>query len=260
MPSGDQAYINTYHGLELYPDHATDSRGNENGIYFLAHLIMLKKKEGSLDNELIASFREIEQNLRAYNKYGKQIKGIHDRGAKESLGSGFIKKTSHDNITGIFTGSILTGSSSHLDVMKFGKKTSFIYDNVKVDSPRLIYRNGKGELDSAIQWHPRDLFFWNWYGKNKRGVFLLYPLFWLMQLIDFITPERNTSSKLLGILRLASVPSSDFFLLKWIVKKMLLRQYGKSYLSKIYNIYFWQRNHPLPKLAKELEDKNIKLF
>lgn len=250
-------WINPKCGLELMPNMSQDKRHNENGILFMSHLIMLKNELGELDKELITTFKAITIDLRAYNLKGEQVDGCYDRGTLESkLGhetGEFVRNVSHDNLTGILTGSIITNSNFHEDIQKFGKANNGLYDNVSLDKPRFLHKNHKDEWTTTAQWHPRDIFFWQYFGGNKK-VFLMWPLYALIQVLDMISPYRNTSGKLLGILRLETTAPISFNMkiLKAICYWILRRQYGADFMPKIFKIYFWQPDHPLPKLAAQL--------
>ena len=251
-------WINYKSGLDLEPDLSQDKRHNENAILFLAHLIMLQSELGSIDPELITAFKAITIDLRAYNLKGEQVDGCYDRGAGESLEgltdpNKFVRNISLDNILGILCGSILTNSEFHKDIQRFGAANNGLYDNVSIDKPRFLHKNHKDEWTTTAQWHPRDIFFWQYFGGNKK-VFLLWPLYALIQILGMFSGYRNTSSKLLGILRLNSTYKKSFGMriLRAICFKILKRQYGADFLPKIYKIYFWQDNHPLPKIAYEL--------
>jgi len=227
----------------------------------MAHLIMLQSEIGSVDVGLIKAFKAITIDLRAYNLKHEQVDGCYDRGAGESLEGlktgKFVRNVSLDNILGILCGSILTDSNFHKDIQRFGAANNGLYDNVSIDKPRFLHKNHKDEWTTTAQWHPRDIFFWQYFGGNKK-VFLLWPLYFIIQILDMISPYRSTSAKLLGILRLNSTYKTSYGirLLRWICFKILKRQYGADFLPKIYKIYFWQDNHPLPKFAYELYKKN----
>jgi len=150
-------WMNYMCGLELHPDLSRDKRHNENGILFLAHLIMLKSELGELSDELKASFKFIVADLRAYNLNGKQIDGCYDRGILESkLGhetGEFVRNVSHDNITGILCGSLIAGYSFHKDIQKFGAANNGLYDNVSIDKPRFLHKNHKDEWTTTLKSH-----------------------------------------------------------------------------------------------------------
>ena len=251
-------YLNPYHGLELYPDHDVNSRGNENGIYFLAHLLMLKSELEDLDSELIVAFKSICLEVRAYNKEGEQVDGIYDRGSGESLKGRIegkhVRAISHDNLSGISCGSIITGAEFHKDIANFGIKRNMRFDNANPEDPRILFKDHKNKLTTSFQFHPRDIFFWLYFGSKAKSVFLLWPIYAAIQILDMISPKRNTSAKLLGILRLNSTYEKSYGIriLRAICFKILKMQYGADFLPKIYKIYFWQENHPLPKLAYKL--------
>lgn len=249
-------WINSKSGLDLMSNMSQDKRHNENAILFMAHLIMLKNELGELDKELITTFKAITLDLRAYNQKDEQVDGCYDRGALESkpeLRKDFVRAISHDNITGILAGSIITNSAFHKDIADFGRANGGLYDNVSVDNPRFLHKNHKNEWTTTAQWHPRDIFFWQYFGGNKK-VFWMWPLFAAIQILDMISGYRNTSAKLLGILRLeTTAPKSlNMKILKIICYWILKRQYGADFLPKIFKIYFWQPDHPLPKLADQL--------
>lgn len=258
-------WINSFHGLELEPDHSEDSRGNENGIYFLAHLLMLKDKLKELDPELINTFKTIVKNIESYDSKGSRTKGCYDRGSNESLRGQkekdyHVRQISHDNITGVFTGSILADLDYHKEIAKFGIDHKMAYDNAQPEKPRLFLIDHKGKYTTSYQIHPRDIFFWLHFSGNKKRVWFLYPIYFLMQIVDMATPIENTSSKLLGILRLETTykKSLTMRLLRYICYEILKAQYGEDFLPKIYKRYFWQEDHPLPKLALAVYNQTVK--
>ena len=252
-------WINPKCGLELEANLSPDKRHNENGILFLSHLLMLKSELNELDDDLINEFRSITRKLRAYNKQSRQVQGCYDRGTLESKlghesgGSIFVRNISHDNITGILTGSLITNSKFHQHIQKFGVRNGGLYDNVSIDKPRFLHKNHKDQWTTTAQWHPRDIFFWQYFGGNRLGVFWMWPIYFIIQMLDMLSPYRNSSAKLLGILRLESTKKSPSIkVLRWICYKILKRQYGADFMPKLYKIYFWQEDHPLPKLADQL--------
>ena len=252
-------WLNPKCGLELNPDLSHNKRHNENGIYFLAHMLMLKKKFGILTEEDTNFFQNTTLDLQAYRSDRTQVRGCYDRGAEESLefirgDVDQIRLISHDNITGVVAGSLITDSRFNYDVALFGAKHLMSYDNQSPEKPRYVFKNVHGNLDTSIQFHPRDVFYWMYFSGHKILKVLasvLMPIFWISSIIDCLTPYRNTSSKLLTILRVESAEKSfSMRVLRWICYKMLKRLYGSNFAHIIYSIYFHQKDHPLPKLLE----------
>jgi hypothetical protein len=173
-------WISMYHGMELDPIARNDWRGNENGILFLSEWLIFKHFNGELTHEDIEDFISIVEGLRTFDKDGKQIEGLYDRGAGESLRfrqegrQDELRTISHDNLTAIACFSKLIGLDYHKDIFWHGLKNMWRFDNAYPEKPRW----------GRIQ-HPRDMIFWSYLGAPwylKWIAILFLPLVVLMQM------------------------------------------------------------------------------
>ena len=259
--SNIQDYINDFHGLELNPGFEKGTRDNENGILFYVHYLLLRFIKGKLSQSDIAQFQIIVENITAYDKDAKKVKGLYDRGAGESLqpNKENIRKISHDNITAISAFSHLMegeGLAYHKDIAQYGLKKLMRYDNRYANSPKWIFKKPNGAKDTSFQWHPRDWFFWL-HGSYKIA-WLFFPIFFIANILTCRTPKEETSGKWLMFVRLeaGSKWSKLMLLNKKICYRMMRKQYGEDFIDQISQIYFWQNSSsPIRSETKGLKIK-----
>lgn len=256
----EEQYINDYHGLELEPGFEAGTRDNENGILFLVEYYILKFMKGELTYSDIAQFQIIVENITAHCDEANKIRGLYDRGAGESLrpDKSSIRKISHDNLTAISAFSRMfekEGLAYHKHIAIHGLKWQMRYDNASPKSPRWIFKKPNGEHGTSFQWHPRDWFFWLTNGGYKFA-WIFFPIFFFANIIACMSPNGETSGKLLMFVRLetGSRWSKLMMFNKKICYAILRRKYGKDFLDKIATIYFGQReDSPIRILARKIE-------
>lgn len=243
-------WINETHGMELTPIASSwEPRGNENGILFLAMWYLLKQHQGTFTSDDAQIAYKIITMLQTYDSINHyEVLGLFDRGTCESAsGSHFYIKPedrrliSHDNITGISRLSNMIKSPHAKEIADHLIKYQTRFDNAYPDSPRF----------SAIQAHPRDLFFWLTNGGNLLG-WLFFPIFFMANIITCF--GNDTSGKQLMVVRLLDQPNLLLRANFWICKKILKSKYGKKWLSSIVDTYYYQReDNPIRTLAKDIE-------
>ena len=261
-------WINNSHGLELEPISSSwQRRGNENGILFLAVLYSLKILKQKLTLEDKHCFKNIVQALHTWKSHSRGIiiPGLYDRGAFESYVDHefFIpaisrRLISHDNLTAISELSAYLELPYAKDIAQYGLKNLFRFDNNCPEKPRWWFRKQNGQLGSSFKFHPRDWFLWlyNAGGKYRALSYFFYSVFFLANVITCCTDYQETSGKQLMFMRLA-IGSKKSWLKQfnfWICKKLMKRKYGKHWLEKIFEIYYYQReDNPIRVLSRGLE-------
>lgn len=250
-------WVNPNHGMELAPDINTGARNNENGVVFYATYIILKYLSGYDVGEDLEQFYHIVDRLQAYNQKGLQIRGIYDRGAKESLeyDREVLRLISHDNLSAISSISGYFNFPYAEDIWNYGKANFMLFDNAYPEKPRVIYKkNHTGKLSTPFKWSPRDWCYWAFNAKSKWW-FLLFLPFFIMNIITCMSPVGETSGKQLVIIRLAlSSKKSKLMWINWIICKSILRAaYGKTWAAKIMGIYYKHPSHPIHQLANALQ-------
>ena len=250
----EEDWINPFHGMELHAGFNPNSRGNENGILFLVEYYILKEVLNSLSiHDTYYVLRGIIDNLRAQNPDGTIIPGLYNRGKGESLTIPADRRRtiSHDNITAISVMSRYFGLEYHKDIGKYLLKNCMRLDNAYPEKPRW----------SRIQ-HPRDCFFWlfNAGGIYKLISYIFFPIFFIANIVTCLSSENGkyspeaASGKLMMFTRLEL--GSRYSLLmrfnRFICYNIMKIRYGKSWISKIANIYYVDPEHPIRLVADSL--------
>jgi hypothetical protein len=223
-------WFNPTHGLELEPDINFGSRNNENGILFYCVYIILLKERRELSVDEINRLVFLLEDLESYDKNGNRIRGLYDRGARESLTIPYDKRRtiSHDNIT-----AISSLSPDHAkDIYKYGLKHFFIYNNCK---PRL-----------RAPMNPSNWSIWSYNGGSKFFWMLFAWIYVINMLISCNKSPKETSSKQLYFVELYNVKESNlFWKLCWkYYKRKMTKQYGEFWLHEIAKIYYQHPEHP----------------
>lgn len=166
----EDLWINPYHGLELHPNFKEGERGNENGILFLVEYYFLKALLGKLKLCDVAQFELIVNALQTYDSSGKQIPGLYDRGAGESLTIPPEKRRtiSRDNLLAIGSFSDYTDLKYADDIYKYGMKNSWRFDNVQPEDPRW----------ARFMWNIPDIFAMCFYAKKTMARIIGYLGLW----------------------------------------------------------------------------------
>lgn len=252
-------WISSYHGMELDPIARPDWRGNENGILFLVYYFYLKDILGTLTDEDIKTYQQIVINLRTYDENSNQIRGLFDRGAKESLNPDkeSIRTISHDNLSAISLFSKMlehSGLAYHKEIADYGREHFWRFDNVYPDKPRW----------SRIQ-HPRDIVFWSYIdGKIWSNFFMWFVI--LNCFISCFSKEKDsqgryvTSGRLLTFLRLYPYKNKLWGRLTWKICTYAVNKRFQNGWLEVFNIYFGNPEHPINLLAKEAYEKKKELF
>lgn len=152
-------WINPFHGLELEPGIIKPNwRGNENGILFLVEYYFLKHLKGELTQQDIDTFRAITERLQAYDLNQKQIPGLYDRGARESITIPPEQRRtiSRDNLLAIGSFSYLCDLKYADDIYKHGMKNLWRFDNCYPEKPRW----------ARFMWNIPDIFAMCYYSKK----------------------------------------------------------------------------------------------
>ena len=254
----NREWISLYHGMELEPIADDSKRFNENGVLFLCQLLLIKSVVEGITEEEKEITNNIILNLRTHQGPDR-LMGLFDRGKDESkdIPKDKLRTISNDNITAIVSISNLLGFSYSRAIAKHGIKNKMIYDNVFPESPRLLYKTNTGQYKSRLQ-HPRDWHYWLYNGKIKVLGTIFYPIFAISNIITCCTPKEETSGKLLMFTRLFNRKEWHYKILWNICSKILIKKYGKNWLSAITAIYYHQReDNPIRVLAAELEKKNL---
>ena len=246
-------WLNLFHGLELYPDHDSNGRGNENGILFLVYLFLILKKRNELQQHHIDLFNDIVARITVKDRI-KTYHGLYDRGQNESYeamvtdSSDKLRTISHDNISAISCFSSLIQNVYSTDIIFYGLKHIMVYNN-RYPGTILPVIN--------LQVHPRDLFMWfyNAKGLNRYLSYVFAPFFVISQIMTCLTDYNETSGKLLMWMRTECMPDESPVkkLMKLTCYNILKKRYGKNWLHVITSIYFYQENHPIPNLSRDLE-------
>jgi hypothetical protein len=248
-------FLNKSHGLELFPINSTfECRKNENGILFLVIYFLLKKNKNALTTNDIALFNEIVKNITTYDKDGKQIPGLYDRGMGESLlGHEWYvepeqrRTISHDNLTAISAFSKLCCLPFAKDIAIHAIQYQFRFDNCYPGWQRFI---------PTMQFHPRDWFYWlyNGFWFSRLISYPFFPIFFFANIITCMSPLYYTSGKWLMFVRLevgqhySFLMKINYNICKWILRK----KFGKDWLHKIANVYHHCGKHPIVVESKDL--------
>jgi hypothetical protein len=250
-------WINNSHGLELYLGNTEGKRGNENGILFLVEAFLLLHLKNKLNYEHIEIFKTIVSNLSSYSSETTQIPGLYDRGSKESLNPSKldIRLISHDNLTAISSFSKKFDLSFSKDIATHAILHQFRFDNAQPMDERFFFKNKDGQLSTSLQIHPRDIFFWLYIGGFSALTILMWPIFFISQVLACSSPKEETSGKLLAFVRLESTYKSSLLLrfTRWICYKKLKNMYGKTWLNELMTIYFTNPDHPCRTLSEGIE-------
>jgi hypothetical protein len=278
MDINEKEWISEFHGMELDPIADDSKRGNENGILFYSQFLYLKHIQGDLTHADIAKFQIITENLRSYDKDGKKIMGLYDRGAGESLWADKerIRTISHDNLSAIAGFSYLfkdEGLSEHKKVAAHGRKNFWRFDNVYPENPRW------GRI-----MHPRDIIYWSylagrWWAK--------IAIFWVMieaiiscaeaeedrpriheKVIHFFKtgkwlPKSHTviptSGKLMVFARFYPIRDKFVVKLTWRICSWLVEKNFGSW-QNVFHIYYKNPNNPIRKRLDKIVEKNKRIF
>lgn len=222
-------WYNKTHGLELQPYKNTGYRQTtENGILYLAELVMLYDMLGILEPNDLLVFSNTVKNIQVPDK-----EGLFCRGQDEWLESYKTRRSiSHDNITAISCGSKILGIKSYPeDIVKRGFLSLGTYNNI---FPRLRPPMNPGNFSP-----------WAALADYNILAYLFLPFFILGYLVMLTKPNNNTSGKKLYLLKLYAL--RDKFIFSLIYKHftyIMKKRYGKNFISEIYKIYY-PIEHPL---------------
>lgn len=243
-------WINRSHGLALNKGNTDSERDNENGILFLSEFFLIKDILNILTPEDIQTFKSITIDLQAYKDYNRQVEGLYDRGAGESLFAALkgeqdkLRTISHDNLTAISAFSKKYNLPFAKHIARYGLTHFMLFNNRYPDTFKF----------ANPQWHPRDIFFWLWSagGFYKMLSIPFLPIFIGASIESCFSKFESTSGKLLLFVRLQSDDSFLFKIIRKLCYSLLRRQYGHNWLYEITRIYFFQTDHPIPILAKTI--------
>jgi len=169
----EQIYLewtNKDYGIDTNPGHTPEiqnrPRESENSILFLVEYLLGLGMKSQITYKELMWFRTAVKKIESYrldvDGNEVKIKGLYDRGGKESLWKDkeTIRHISHDNMTAIFFFSKFLNTEFHLEIFNYGKKNFWRYDNRSPENP-----SWKRFL------HPRDLISFCVYGGT--GAYLL---------------------------------------------------------------------------------------
>lgn len=178
----ESKWVNPYHGLELTPDFVEGTRDNENGILFLVEYYFLKSLLGNLTSQDIKHFESIVESLQTYDLSGKQIPGLYDRGARESITHTpqEVRTISRDNLLAIGSFSKFKNLKYANDIFNHGMKNQWRFDNQYPEKPSW----------SRFMWNIPDIFTMCKYSSTRLGHLISFfgmPLFHLSNIYSILT-------------------------------------------------------------------------
>ena len=257
-------WFNPTHGLELSSGQNKGLRYNENGILFYVQWLLLLDEFDQIEKSDRKTFKQLVKSLESY-KNGKKIKGIYDRGGKESFYRNKPDLISHDNITAIVAGSTLFNMNFGNEVASYGIKNLMNFDNSNINNAGL----------KNLQVHPRDWFFWLRSSKSLFHNYLsyfAYPVFLISAIEDPLNHIKCRPvwwEKFFSIKKIKKYKRKDICFLDssgpllWYVRYQSLYRksglvsftnklsrdlykihYGKNWKSKIFITYYKNPNHP----------------
>jgi hypothetical protein len=274
----EEKYISEFHGMELDPIAEPDKRFCENGVLFLVVWMILKKIAGKLTKSDIVQFQIIVENITTYRSPTEKVKGLYDRGAKESLNPDKtqINAISHDNLTTISCMSKILedeGLTYHVDIKNHGKANFWRFDNVYPDRPRW-----------ARVMLPRDVIMWSYNGGSFWARFAildtilesiiscsdtydytpqLYQRIWTFittgKYPDY-TKQPSTSGKQLAFIRLYCLRNTFLGKIGYKICTRLISKKWEESWKFVFNYYYKNQEHPINLLAKEIYEKNKEIF
>tara|TARA_Y100001970_G_C14232513_1_gene859566 strand:- start:1718 stop:2668 length:951 start_codon:yes stop_codon:yes gene_type:complete len=271
-------WFNPTHGLELSSGKNMGHRFNENGVLFYVQWLLLLDEFDQIETKDRKTFNKLVKDLESF-KDGKKIKGIYDRGEKESFYQDNPDLISHDNITAIVAGSSLFNMDFGSEVASYGLKNFMNFDNSNIHNFGL----------ANLQVHPRDWFFWLRSSKNIFHNYLsyfAYPVFLISAIEDplnhikcrpvwwkkYIKMKKfkkykgkgvcflDSSGPLLWYVRYQSLHKKSGLVsfTNKLSKGLYHIHYGKDWKSKIFKTYYKDPNHPnrvLVAIKKKLSSK-----
>lgn len=262
MKSNFSSYADFYnpsHGMELWEGNTDGLRKNENGVLFLIEYYILLWMADRLTSSETRSFVALVNSIQTYDLEGRQMKGLYDRGQKESITVPIDERRtiSHDNLTAISCFSYMMEDFITEDnhffnhIYDHGVYYWWRFDNVYPNAQRW----------SRIM-HPRDMIYWS----ALKGNVLALVLFFFPMITNIIAcraPKEVTSGKLLAFVRLQSIllkhPLNwkQKFLkavaeITWRICSKSVRRIHEDSWKGVFEYYFKNPNFPSNVLLREI--------
>lgn len=274
----EEKFISNYHGMELDPIAEPDKRFCENGILFLSTWMIFKKIAGKLTKSDVIQFQTIVENITTYKSPKEKVKGLYDRGSKESLNPDKtqINAISHDNLTAISCMSKILedeGLSYHIDIKDHGRDNFWRFDNVYPENPRW-----------ARIMLPRDIIMWSYNGGSFWAKLMIWETVFeciiscsdtydykpqLFQRIwTFITTGKypdytrqpSTSGKQLAFIRLYCLRNTFIGKIGYKICTWFIDRKWDEGWKFVFNYYYKNQDHPIDLLIKEIYGNNKEIF
>lgn len=211
----------------------------KNGLMHVGLYVCFLYRLNLLDTSDVVAFEDTVKSC-------EDVRGVYDRYPAWGGRTRTNDANAHDDYTGVFSASVLTNSDFHGDILSYGKKHCFVYNNIV---PARFVR-GLNILNWDW-WAFRLRFFdhisWYYLGNNQMLILNIPLMLWITTKVLL---KKKGSGVLLDYMIVQSLAKSSLLwskYLNWFLKRSKLLDSVSDYF-KPQNGY----QHPLTVLAKEV--------